>query len=345
MVNIWIFSYIEFWLYGICIKIFNFTACTHNGIQYRIGEIIEKDCTEKLLCKPGGEFETQQQECTYVAEGLINGDPHYRTYDGFWHHFQGTCEYVITKLCDSDDFIISAKNDGHNSRVSCVSQVTVSIPDQNLKIELGRGSGGTIKINNGPIPSDVGGIIYYKNGVVVDRIGSHPNVFLNKHGIRLFWDGLYGVEVHVAERLKGKLCGLLGTYNDNQADDLMMPDGTIVTSVDDFANSWLVPSSHPGCMGVGKRDAPEIPTCSSDPNVTAQARARCNVTRQGPFSACNSVVDPTSFIENCEFDYCCCADVEREDCYCDNLETYAAACAKAGIPPSNWRNLHCRKCS
>ena len=260
-------------------------ACTRNGNEYRIGEIIEKDCSEKLVCKPGGEFESQQQRCTYVAQGSINGDPHYLTYDGFWHHFQGTCEYVITKLCDSDEFTISAKNDGHNSRVSCVSHVTVSIPDQSLTVVLGRGNGGAITINGVLQPNDIGGEIFNADGVKVERIGGHPNVFLNRHGIRVYWDGVYGVEVYVASRLKGKICGLLGTYNDSQTDDLRMPDGTIATSVDEFANSWLVPSSIPGCTGVGKRDAPGIPTCTTNRTIIAEGQNRCNVTRQGPFSA------------------------------------------------------------
>jgi len=288
-------------------------------------------------------FETQRQRCTYAAQASINGDPHYLTYDRYWHHFQGTCEYVLTKLCESDEFTISAKNDGHNSRVSCVSRVKVSIPSQNLTIVLGRGNGGTITINGVLQPHDAGGEIFTGDGVLVERIGGHPNVFLTRHGIRVFWNGVYGVDIYVASRLQEKLCGLLGNYNGNSADDLMMPDGTMANSVDDFGNSWLIPSSIPGCTGIGKRDAQGIPTCSSDPTIVAEGQTRCNVTRQGPFSACNSIVDPTSFIENCEFDYCCCTDDEREDCYCDNLATYAAACAKAGIPPSNWRSLYCRK--
>ena len=286
-----------------------------------------------------------EQECIYVGQSTINGDPHYLTYDEFWHHFQGTCEYIITKLCESDKFSISAKNDGHNGRqVSCVSQVTVTIPDQNLKIILGRGRPGTITINNNMITDNRDGI-YYNNehGVKVERIGGHPYVYLTTHGVRLFWNGLYGIQIDVASRLRGRLCGLLGNYNGDPADDLMLPNGNIVTSVDDFGNSWLVSSAIPGCTGVGKRDAQGIPACSNNSTVIAQARTRCNVTRQGPFSPCNSVVDPMSFIQNCEFDYCCCSDQEREDCYCDNLAIYAAACAKAGRPPSNWRSLYCRE--
>ena len=326
-------------------NIFLVACTTDEGVDYTVGQSIETSCSQRIVCRPGGEFETVEQNCTFVGQGFINGDPHYLTYDGAWHHFQGICEYVITKLCDSNDFVISAKNDGHghNPSVSCVSQVTISIPGQNLTILLGRPGPGTLKINNTQRNNNLDEIYYNENGVRVERIGGYPNVFLNTHGVRIFYDGTYGVRIFVAARLAGNLCGLLGNYNGDSTDDFMTPDGRQVTSVDEFGNSWLVPSATPDCMGIGKRNAPGLTACSSDPAVIAQAKSRCNVTRQGPFSPCNGVVDPTSFIENCEFDYCCCSEEEREDCYCDNLVIYAAACAKAGRPPSNWRSLYCRK--
>ena len=323
-------------------------ACTHNGAQYRIGESVEVDCSERLVCQPGGMFDPVEQVCTYVGQASANGDPHYLTYDGWWHHFQGKCEYVLTKLCDSDAFTVLAKNDGHPSNiVSCVSKVTVLIPALNRKIELGRRhNGGTITID-GDLKTDYSDRVHLNmGGVKVERVGGHPYVYLTDHGVRVTFDGYYYVKVAVATRLKGKLCGLLGTYNDNPSDDMRLPDGSTLTSendIDTFGNSWLVPSTIPGCTGETKRDAPGLSACSNDPTVIAQAQTRCNVTRQEPFSTCNSVLDPTPFIENCEFDYCCCPDNEREDCYCDNLETYAAACAKAGRPPSNWKSLYCRK--
>ena len=74
-----------------------------------------------------------------------------------------------------------------------------------------------------------------------------------------------------------------------------------------------------------------------------EAQSRCEAMRQTVFASCNAVVDPTRFIENCMFDFCLCNDEDREDCFCDSLATYAAACAAAGIPPSNWRRFYCRK--
>ena len=282
-------------------------------------------------------FQTQQQKCTYKVQGTVNGDPHYLTYDGYWHHFQGKCEYVLTKLCDSDEFIISAKNDGHGGEVSCVSQVTVSM--QGLKIVLGRGYPATIQINSTLHSDNLDRTILSQNGVKVERTGGKAVVTLSKPGVRLTWNGVYKVEIDVAERLFGRLCGLLGNYNNNSNDDITLRDGTKVT-VDEFGNSWLIPNS---CTGTKKRDIPKLPTCSNDPTVILQAHKRCNVTRQHPFTSCNSIVDPASFIENCEFDYRCCSEEEREDCYCDNLATYAAECAEAGRSPSNWRSFYCRK--
>ena len=118
----------------------------------------------------------------------------------------------------------------------------------------------------------------------------------------------------------------------------------------DFGDSWLVPGS---CTALAKRDAQRTSGCSTDPAVIQDGQTRCSVLTQGVFSACNNVVDPTPFIEDCEFDFCCCDDTECEDCYCDNLAAYAVACADAGVvlerasfsKLSAWRNFFCRKFS
>ena len=319
------------------------------GTEYQLGEVIEPSCSKRCICRAGGKFECNDQMCTFNGpECNVNGDPHYKTFDSpsYLHHFQGTCEYVLTKPCANDDFTVSAKNDGHNDHVSCVSSVTISVPGDNIKIVLGRGNGGTVTINGVAKPNIGDEVIFNQNGVEVVRTGGHPVVFLNRSGLRLSWNGWYQVIIKVSSRLQNQLCGLCGTYNGTTADDFTKPDGTLTTSLNEFGNSWLVPSANtPGCgsVAVGKRSAPVIPGCSTDPSIVAQGRSRCNELKQGPFKPCNDVVDPKTFIENCEFDYCCCSDEEREDCYCDALSTYAAACASKGVPPSNWRRSFCCK--
>jgi len=75
-------------------------------------------------------------------------------------------------------------------------------------------------------------------------------------------------KITVSFALRGNLCGLCGTYNGNKGDDLQTPDGIVVTSVDVFGDSWLIPDpTTPGCNGqlVERRNAPGMTNCSFDP--------------------------------------------------------------------------------
>ena len=70
-----------------------------------------------------------------------------------------------------------------------------------------------------------------------------------------------------------------------------------------------------------------------------------DVLREGVFTACNTVMDPTLlyFIDDCVFDFALCNTADQETCYCSSLATYAAACAAADMMSPNWRRLYCHK--
>ena len=87
-------------------------------------------------------------------------------------------------------------------------------------------------------------------------------------------------------------------------------------------------STDDSCSGL----APLIP-CSAD--VMEEAQRRSAVLRDEQFSACNSIVDPTTFIESFVFDYCHCNVNDREECYYNSLSTYAGACGANDIVLSN----------
>ena len=323
------------------------------GQEYTIGQEVQPDCGTRCVCQPGGMLACNPVPCSFDGPTChINGDPHYRTFDSRWHHFQGTCEYILTKPCANNDFSVSARNAGHNSRVSCIAEVTVSVPSENFVVVLGRGNRGTVTINGNPHPNTGNGLIFETadQRIQVVRTGGFPYVFLNGLGVRVFWNGFYRVDITVSSRLRDQLCGLCGTYNGNQGDDYTAPDGTVLNDVNAFGNSWLVPSNTPGCTGgnIGKREtvrrnAQGVAGCTNDTAVIQEGQTRCSALSQGAFVPCNALVDPATFIENCEFDYCCTDEEEREEGYCDNLETYAGACAIAGVPPPNWRQQFCGK--
>lgn len=190
--------------------------------------------------------------------------------------------------------------------------------------------------------------IYQSNTVDISRSGGNPYVFLKTIGLRISWNGRYYlVKVTTSTLNIGQLCGLFGTYNNDRNDDLQKPDGTIVTNIIEFGDSWLIPdATTPGCEGTSlakrdaqkaKRNAANIEGCTSEPAVVSEAQQQCAFMRQEPFTPCNSVVDPSTFIANCEFDYCCVDEAEREEFLCGAFSTYAGVCAEAGLTISSWR--------
>jgi len=251
-------------------------------------------------------------------------------FDGRWHHYQGACEYVLTKICDSNEFNISAGNFGHDgTSVSCAAFLRVVFPAENFEVLIRRER--SITINGVPHTcTDDNSNIFMNDYVEVYCRGGNPYVSLSR-GIRVFYDGVFRIKISVSSTLRGQLCGLCGTYNGNTTDDLtasdgnliIVPDGSFSVEIDggvvEFGDSWLVPDdSVPGCAGSStrKKNAPGVAGCSTDPDIISEGQTRCNVLQQDPFTACHGVVNVSQTISNCEFDYCCCNETEREDCYC-----------------------------
>jgi len=307
------------------------------GVQYTLGDVIQPNCTTRCTCQ-GGYFDCTPQVClTGGSVCYAFGDPHYISFDSHSFDFQGDCEYVLTKPCNNSDFSITASNTAINSYVSVTSAVRVILPVEGLEVHLTRGGGGAITINGALISNTEDGIVFESNGIVVSRTGGHPYILLSVgFPVSIYWDGSHRVDISVSSSWQGQLCGLCGNYNNDVSDDFMLPDGSLTTSENEFGSSWLYTNSSLQCGGL--QPPPICPV-----SVMTAAQSRCNELMNSVFNVCNSVVDPMYFINSCILDYCLCGEEEREDCYCNSLSTYAAACAFNGIFINNWRNFLCRK--
>ena len=309
-----------------------FTACVLTDVIYQQGEEIQPNCSTRCICL-NREFVCETVPC--VADGAtctVSGYSHYQTFDLHFFDFQGDCEYILTTPCDSDEFIITVQNTRHSPYVFCVNQVNITIPSESISIILGRSD--AISINNAVQPISDVGVVMSSSEVQVLRVGGNTHVILLVQNVRIFWDGLYRVEVTVSTTWQNRLCGLCGNYNNDDTDDFMTPDTTLAATADDFGTSWITGNTSncgllitaPFCFGQTRTDSMNT----------------CNILMLSGFTDCNALVGPSPFHTNCMFDYCNC-HTSREECFCDSLATYASACSRAGFVLSTWRETFCCK--
>lgn len=92
-------------------------------------------CAEDEVCK----IQNGQRGCYPASTALchIYGDPHYSTFDGKLHHFQGACNYTVVTGCDNSSvgFSITTRNE-HRGSQSWTALNSVALSMEGLHIEL-----------------------------------------------------------------------------------------------------------------------------------------------------------------------------------------------------------------
>ncbi|XP_063297781.1 uncharacterized protein LOC134586215 [Pelobates fuscus] len=327
---------------GTCVSKSN-CGCWYNETYFNEGEkFLQGDCensceclgNNNVVCSP---VSCAKDEICKVQNGTLGcyppstavchiyGDPHYTTFDGTLHHFQGSCTYTVTETCEdtSNNFTITTRNE-HRGNPSWTAINSVALTVDGTHISLQKNN--IVFVNNAQVtlPVNLSGINIIQSGRYV--------VVTTDFGLELQFDGDHELFVRIKENYKGKLCGLCGTYNDDRKDDFMTPDGNVVQDVNDFGNSWRVEDNEWPCDST----PPPPPTCP--PSLTEEAEKMCWIIKQtdGPFRPCHSYLRPHLYFESCVFDQCATGGSIEQ--LCNVLESYAAACKGLGVSLGDWIN-------
>uniref|UniRef100_T1GF21 VWFD domain-containing protein n=1 Tax=Megaselia scalaris TaxID=36166 RepID=T1GF21_MEGSC len=303
------------------------TECTKNGITRQDQESWKEGSCTSCVCKRG-EFSCVRMRCEIpkckhnehliTPEGeccqqcveskatcSIFGDPHFKTFDGKFFSFQGSCKYLLTSDCRNHSFSIRLTNDGKNTKTSSWAK-TVTLKMGNFRVNLGQKL--RVKVNGTRV------ILPYSDGPIKNIIKLPDGIKLTTHlGVSIEWDGNNFIQIEVPNHYKNMLCGLCGNYNGISRDDFTSRDGTIHTDENEvwrFANSWRVG---------GKK------AYLTDSNI---------------FGKCENIVNPENYVKSCKMDMCECPGGM---CFCDSITAYVHECEKMGVVLPNWRNL--TKCS
>ncbi|VDK54552.1 unnamed protein product, partial [Anisakis simplex] len=163
----------------------------------------------------------------------MGGDPHYRTFDGQYFEYQGTCPYVFVEPCHGtlpqpyNYFSVKAKNEkvSPTSHVSVVTEVEVEMYGQKLHVDCSY----TLLFNG----IRTGMNFYYpnKNNPKITATYSGGQVVIaNDQNVRVrFQCYRLCVEIPDDKPLQGSsvLCGLAGNRDFNCKDDFRRLDGYV----------------------------------------------------------------------------------------------------------------------
>ncbi|XP_042338034.1 intestinal mucin-like protein [Plectropomus leopardus] len=275
--------------------------------------------------------------CDCVCEGW--GDPHYITFDGLYYSYQGNCTYILMEEIQPRHYLsiyIDNVFCDPVEDVSCPRSIIISYNSEVITL-INHNLLGAVELEA------------LKNGQRLKLPYSQNNVKVLDSGMNLVFEiprlgvvitfGITGFRVFLPNQNFGSNTqGHCGTCTNNRDDDCMLPGGRLVKSCAVMADYW--PARHiyqPNCHmpSVLPTDIPEPP-----PTLTpCKPDSICHLLRSSLFAACHPFVSPENFYQGCVFDSC---HVSNPAVECTSLQTYAAACAQAGVC-LHWRN-HTTQC-
>ncbi|XP_019621165.1 PREDICTED: IgGFc-binding protein-like [Branchiostoma belcheri] len=280
----------------------------------------------KCECKPG--FTGDGTTCWARSTCVAFGDPHYITFDGHMHHFQGACTYTLTRNCGNNTlpyFNVKTRNEnrGGNLRVSYVTDVTVEVYNHTIVVEKNK----IVYIDQliTTLPAEP------RAGLTVKFVGRYVTIETG-FGLKVSFDGSHRAEIVLPDLYNGALCGLCGNYNGDVSDEFLTPNGTQAADVMQFGNSWRVKRDGEKC-----NDNPEPPAQCSDA-LQQTVSELCGILNNpsSVFASCYSTLNSEGTVETCVYDMC--ALNGDTTSLCNSLQAYADSCAEAGINIGTWRN-------
>ncbi|XP_015485155.1 mucin-5AC-like [Parus major] len=304
--------------------------CTYEGETYAPGASFSSKC-RSCTCV-GGEWSCVTQSCPGTCS--VEGGSHISTFDEKYYSFFGDCSYVLTKLCDSNEFTVlgDIHKCGLTDTETCLKGVAISL------------NGGQTNIVIQPSGSVFVNMIYTQlpfsaANVTIFRPSSFFIILQTTFGLQLQVQLMPSMQVYIDldPSHKGQTCGLCGNFNDVQTDDFKTTSGVIEGTSAAFGNTWKT-----------RADCPDAKNTFEDPcTVSIQndqyAQHWCGLLSDttGPFAECHSTVNPEVYQKTCMFDTCNCE--KSEDCMCAALSSYVRACAAKGVLLTGWRSKACTK--
>ncbi|XP_048255783.1 apolipophorins-like [Haliotis rufescens] len=219
----------------------------------------------------------------YRAYAAVVGNQHFITFDKNHFDFAGRCSYVLTRDMVDDNFTVVVNYD-NNMRAPKKKSMLVMLRGINIEV----GTNYKVLVNDQPVE-----LPFTQGKVEAIRENYHITVD-DGTGLTVEVDPVNDIyTIGLSGWYHGRVAGLLGTFDNENSNDMLSINRQKLTDVTDFANSWEV--GHRSCRASNK--ATEISMANVDsiyPECVAYFKAQTS-----QFRPCFSVVPAEEFLHTC----------------------------------------------
>ncbi|XP_078478772.1 mucin-2-like [Lampetra planeri] len=291
--------------------------CKYEEQLHHAGDSLE-DGFNACTCK-GGQWLCDARE--QQAECSLEGGSHVTSFDSAAFSFHSEGDFI---LCMKDKWMVHARlRQEEEEELPSLAAILFTSTSEKLEID----SEGKMFLNDLPLP-----LPYHSDSVKVYRPSSSFIHLQARLGLKVEVQVKPVMQVYLAPSAehKGKLKGMCGNYNGQEADDFTSPQNIVEATGESFAASWNTAAAAAAVV--------VVPNLCRDKELSK----RCDVSDHPIFKKCLKHVDFEPFKKNCEMDVCHSTSRSREK-FCGALGSLARACGRRGVPVANWGSGVCEE--
>ncbi|XP_077316202.1 uncharacterized protein LOC143935891 isoform X2 [Lithobates pipiens] len=246
------------------------------------------------------------------------GSYHFKTFDGDYYEFPGSCTYNFVSHCGGSysDFSVHIHR-SYDSNHPVIDKILITIKDVNIELRT------SIAVVSGLIAVTP----YYRDGIVITKSVAYFKVY-TKTGFTLMWNKGDAVMVELDPIYNNYTCGLCGDYNG--INDFSV-EGRKLSPIQ-FGNLQNIYDPKETCTDLDETKA------IIDTSSCSQYRLLCeNRLGDAAFDNCRDFLNVEAYINACMLDMCSCGQSPTTICLCSTISEFSRQCSHAGGHPGNWR--------
>ncbi|NXH07787.1 ZAN protein, partial [Loxia leucoptera] len=347
---------------GNCVPLSSCGCRDDDNNYYSAGETwLTPHCTKRCQCQKNGVISCRSYSCdsretcvikdgkhkcnpTSFGKCQVMGDPHYITFDGLVHHFQGKYTYILAQsIPDLPDTLTQFSIEGVNyplrgiRRITYLKEMLITVYNHTVRFRQNK----QVLLDGvrvwPPVRPHEGIHIYQRT----------TRIYLETDfGLYLSYDGSQNADIKLATTYRSRVEGLCGNFDGIYRNDFKNPDGVWVRNVNVFGESWKVPLKRSSRLRRdvnSENESEEEPDpglfqgCNENQLEQQTTTSKCQILTDvnGTFAKCHSAVQPDFYFTSCLFDMC--VEGDEVAILCRSLEEYALACQQQGVSMDDWR--------